>query len=265
VKRALAALALAALACRGGEERPVGAPAGDVPSARDDAAASAVPGRLAFGAVAPGSAPSLPWSPTHPEAEVVAFAAEWPEPEGTRYLAVAPGWADTVRYAGVTNEPYGCDGTPTALAAFDATRPAPEGPVWLAPLESDVEAVALGEARAEGAASEARAWEAGPATLDLTRLGPSGARLTLTVDGAPAWSQAYEAYAMGEEAPPAVDFATTVPGIPRPIAAFRRAGEGLPVVVLWRPGYEGNAFDLLRADAHPIRLVEGEAVYACAY
>jgi len=261
----MAVLALAAvLACRGGEEeRPEGAPpAAEALAARDDAAASATPGRLAFGALPPGSARSLPWSPSHPEAEVVAFADSWPEPEGTRYLAVAPGWADTVRFEGVTREPYGCDGTPTAMAAFDAARPAPEGPVWLAPLGSEVEAVALDGA---GAASGTRAWEAGEAILALTQLGPSGARLTLRVDGTPAWTQTYEAYAMGEEPPPAIDFASTVPGIPRPIAAFRLAGGGLPVVVLWRPGYEGNAFDLLRADAHPARLVEGEAVYACAY
>ena len=254
-------------ACIGDREGPADSAEGLQPSevAPVDTAAGGGPisGWLGFSTVEPGGQPTNPWLPSHPSAEVVVFTDAWPGASGSGLLAVAYGYADTVRFAGVTEVPYGCDGVPTSMAAFDGTRIAPEGPVWLAPLGSAVEAAPL--ERSGSDASGGLSWRAGRATVTLSPIAASRARLSLEVDGVSGWSGEYETYSMGEEEPPPIDVDGFTPGIPIPVAAFHDPATRLPLVVLLREGYEGNAFDLLRADLEPPVFDEGDPIYFCAY
>lgn len=246
---------------------------------------SPAPGWLGFATVVvpQGQIPTFPWSPSHPNGQVVIFAADpWSQVKaGTPLVALAPGFKERVTFLGFSEEPYGCDGNPTEMAAFSAPRRPPEGPVWLlserdagtataVPLQdlplAQVPAALL--PRPLPRTGNARAWKAGSTIVLQQKQSAYKVKLTVANNSQVVFSKVEEKYFFpSEQDRPPVNLASpnAEPGISRPVGAYQVKAGAAPVIVFWGPGYEGNSFDVLVTQGRTAKLNEGEGLYFCAY
>ncbi len=237
-----------------------------------------VPGWLGFATVANQSKPRFPWSPSHPNGQLVIFSEDWVNVEpGARLVAVAPEFKQEVSFLRSSEEGYGCDNIPTAMASFSSQTRPPEGPVWILPSDAATNATAI-PLIAQSLNSiptnllpanqrrNAKAWKAGSATILLQKQGKYKAKLTLAMNNRAIYTQQVEKYDFGNpEFLEPVNFSEVEPGIPQPVGAFQFKAGQPPMIVLWMPGYEGNSFDLLVPEGKTAKRVEVGGMYFCAY
>lgn len=239
-----------------------------------------VPGWLGFSTLANQNKPRFPWSPPHPNGQIVIFSEDWTNVKpGTRLVAVAPGFKQEVSFLRSSEEGYGCDSIPTAMASFSSQTRPPEGPVWILPPDAATSATAIplttqslesiptnllpANQRKRG---HAKAWKAGPATILLQKQGQYKAKLTLAMNNRAIYTQQVEKYDFGNrEFLEPVNFSGVEPGIPQPVGAFQFKADQPPMIVLWRPGYEGNLFDILVPEGSTAKRVEVGGMYFCAF
>lgn len=238
-----------------------------------------VPGWLAFTTVPTQGKHQYYWSPSHRNAQLIIFSADWANVKpGTPLVALAPKVKQEVTFLRSSEESYGCDNIPTAMASFSAKVKLPEGPVWVLPSSAATNASAISvleqsldkvptsflptNQRRRG---NARAWKAGPATIVLQKQGQKKVKLTLVMNNRVVYTRQAEKYSFGEAGKEPVDLFQPEPGIPQPIGAFQLKANQAPVIVLWVPGYEGNSFELLVPQGNTMKDVEAGGMYFCGY
>ncbi|MEW6497564.1 MAG: hypothetical protein AB1589_34440 [Cyanobacteriota bacterium] len=237
-----------------------------------------VPGWLGFTTVATQSKPRFPWSPSHPNGQIVIFSEDWANVKpGTPLVAVAPGFKQEVNFLRSSQEGYGCDSIPTAMASFSSQTRSPEGPVWILPPTAATNATAIPLTAPSldsiptnllpaNQRNKAKAWKAGPATILLQKQGKYKAKLTVAMNNRAIYTQQVEKYDFGNpDLLEPVNFSQVEPGIPQPMGAFQLKAGQPPIIVLWRPGYEGNSFDLLVPEGNTAKRVEVGGMYFCGY
>lgn len=240
-----------------------------------------VPGWLAFATKPQKEGKSqLPFSPTNPEAQIAIFSDEWAQVEpGTTLVAVAPEFKETVEFGRAQNEPYGCDDTPTPMATFSASQTIPEGAVWLLPQSQADAATALPIETLsldrvpdtllpldKRVPIQAQAWKAGNYTILLQKTGDNQAKLTLANNAEEIFTtEATHSSIPGSYEEP-LDFSTPFqPGIPKPVGAFQFQGSETPLIVLWKPSFEGHGFQVIAPKQGGVELVDVGSVYYCAF
>ncbi len=251
------------------------------PSASLPAQNLPVPGWLGFATVPATSQHRFPWSPSHRDGQLVIFSEDWAKVKPrTPLVALAPGFKQEITFLRSSKEPYGCDGNPTTMSSFSATKPLPEGPVWVLPAAAATNGTALPVLEQsldqvptpllpanQRQRSSARAWKAGPATIVLQKQGKYKVKLTLAMNNRVVFTQQAEKYGFGnQENLESVNlYGRVEPGIPQPVGAFQLKGGQPPVIVLWQPGYEGHSFDILVPEGNTVKRFEAGSIYFCAY
>ncbi len=163
------------------------------------------------------------------------------------------------------------------MASFSSQTRPPEGPVWILPPDAATNATAIPLTTQSlnriprnllpaNQRSNAKAWKAGPATILLQKQGKYKAKLTLAMNNRAIYTEQVEKYDFGNpEFLEPVNFLEVEPGIPQPVGAFQFKVGQPPMIVLWRPGYEGNSFDILVPEGSSVKRVEVGGMYFCAY
>lgn len=226
---------------------------------------------------------TFPWSPVNSKAQVAIFsddANNWTRVKpGTSFLAITPALKQEVKFRRLGEEPYGCDDNPTKMPTFTASRPFPEGPVWLLPPGSNATATALRLEPINLAKiptnilpanrrkpSDARAWKAGSSTILLQKQSNLKVKLTVLANSQTVFTTNLEKYFFeGADKTPVNLSKDGEPGISQPVGAFQLNANQPPVIVLWKPGYEGHSFSILASDKGKIQQTELASVYYCAF
>lgn len=255
-----------------------------------------VPGWLGFGTIPAKDMPrNFPWSPTHSEGQVAIFYQDWSEvKEGTPLLAIGAGFKEEVRFLRWAEQPYGCDEIPTPMATFTSSIPLPEGPIWLLPPDganttkanttqanttqaNTAKGIPLKELSLDAVPesllpekkrqpSKALAWKAGETIILLEKKNEEKARLTVAVSEEPVFSAEAEHSILEGVYHEPVDFSIPFqPGIPKPVGVFQFGADSMPTIVLWRPSFEGNQFELLTQTPEGMQSVELDSIYFCAF
>lgn len=240
-----------------------------------------VPGWLGFGTIPAKDMPrNFPWSPINSEGQVATFYQDWSEvEEGTPLLAIGPGFQQEVRFLRWAEQPYGCEEIPTPMATFTSSTSVPEGPIWLLPPgaantatgipleELSLDAVPeslLPEKKRQP--TKALAWKAGETIILLEKKNEDKARLTVAVSEEPVFSAEAEHSILEGVYHEPVDFSIPFqPGIPKPVGVFKFGADSMPSIVLWRPSFEGNRFELLAQTPEGMQSVELDSIYFCAF
>ena len=243
-----------------------------------------VPGWMGLATVVGQGRHQFPWSPAHPngQAVIVANVDAWARVKpGTPLVALTPGVKQRVTFVRSSDERYGCDGVPTAMAAFSAPRRFQEGPVWLLPERDAGAARAIGVQKLPLAQvpatllprplpsnSNARAWKAGSMIILQQKQSAYKVKLTVANNTQVIFRKTEEKYFFpSDNDRPQINLATanTEPGISQPIGAFQLKPNAMPVIVFWQPGYEGNSFNVLVSQGRTAKEYEGGGMYFCAY
>jgi len=240
-----------------------------------------VPGWLGFATVKNGTKPKFVWSPQHPSGQVIIFSDTWSKVKtGTPLIGLAPGFKQQITFIRSSEERYGCDGVPTSMAAFSATKQLPEGPVWIMPQKDAQTATALTLQELSltqvpssllpkplPSRNDVRAWKAGTATIVLHKQSQYKVKLTVAVNSQVIYSNIEEKYFFGSSGKEPVNLRLEYadPGIDRPVGAFQLQAQAAPIIVFWEPGYEGNGFGVLIPQGKTAKLVAAGSVYFCAY
>ncbi|NER32537.1 MAG: hypothetical protein F6J93_00390 [Oscillatoria sp. SIO1A7] len=289
-----------------------------------------VPGWLGFGTIAEKDSPrKFPWSPINSLGQVAIPHQDWSEvEEGTPLVAIGPGFKQEVRFLRWTEEPYGCNETPTPMATFTSSTPVPEGPIWLLPPAGTIATANAATANAATAntatvntamvntamvntamvntatantamvntaianntvgiplkelsldavpesllpkqkrePTKALAWKAGKTIILLEKKNKDKAQLTVAVNSEKVFSTEAEHSVMEGVYHEPVDFSIPFqPGIPKPVGVFQFGEDSMPTIVLWRPSFEGNHFELLMQTSEGMQPVDVHYIYFCAF
>jgi hypothetical protein len=240
------------------------------------------PGWLGFGTkVQQNGASEFPFSPTSGEAQIAMFSEQWSLVDpGTPLVAIAPGMREEVTLRRWQNEPYGCDNSPTPMATFNASQTFPEGAVWVLPPSQRDAATALPletlplDRIPEGVLRRdppdpalIRAWEAGETIMVLEQTSDNTALLTVADNGGNSlYTNPVEILSMPGSYEEPIDFSRPVqPGIPEPIGAFQFQNNPVPLLVFWRPSFEGHSFEALVPRGDRLESIDVGSVYYCAF
>ncbi|MGL5193047.1 MAG: hypothetical protein ACRC8Y_05535 [Chroococcales cyanobacterium] len=240
------------------------------------------PGWLGFGTKVQQNGPSdFPFSPTSGEAQIAMFSEQWSLVDpGTPLVAIAPGIREEVTLRRWQNEPYGCDNSPTPMATFNASQPFPEGAVWVLPPSQGDAAAALPletlpiDRIPEGVLRrdppdpmQIRAWEAGETIIVLEQTSDNSAMLTVADNaGTDLYTNSVEILLMPGAYEEPIDFSRPFqPGIPAPIGAFQFQNNPVPLLVFWRPSFEGHHFQALVPRRDRLESIDVGSVYYCAF
>ena len=240
------------------------------------------PGWLGFGTKVQQNGPSeFPFSPTNREAQIAMFSEQWSLVDpGTPLVAIAPGIREEVTLRRWQNEPYGCDNSPTPMATFNASQTFPEGAVWVLPPSQGDAATALpletfpidripeGVLRREPPdPMQIRAWEAGETIIVLEQTSENTAMLTVADNaGTALYTNPVEILSIPGSYEEPIDFSRPVqPGISAPIGAFQFQNNPVPLLVFWRPSFEGHSFEALVPRGDRLESIDVGSVYYCAF
>jgi hypothetical protein len=240
------------------------------------------PGWLGFGTkVQQDGVTKFPFSPTSGEAQIAMFSEQWSLVDpGTPLVAIAPGIREEVTLRRWQNEPYGCNDSPTPMATFNASQTFPEGAVWVLPPSQGDTATALSletlpiDRIPEGVLRrdppdpmQIRAWEAGETIIVLEQTSENTALLTVADNaGTDLYTNPVEILSMPGAYEEPIDFSRPFqPGIPAPIGAFQFQNNAVPLLVFWRPSFEGHSFEALVPRSDRLESVDVGSVYYCAF
>lgn len=224
-----------------------------------------VPGWLGL-TVQPAAQRRHGWSPDHPNASVVIMNADaWSETveEGTRFRLVAQEGNLPLVLSEVSQIPYGCDGTPTTMAAFRTPHDLAEQVAWILPDGHDT-AVVVPISAGPGRARQ-RTWTAGPLTILLHQQDQHGGRLEVRASSGATSERPFMSADMGGDEAAVVDIANEHSiAVPFPAAAFR-LDDGTVLLVLRALSYEGVHFEVLALRDGKLASAGKDYVYLCAY
>ncbi|WP_254568075.1 hypothetical protein [Oscillatoria sp. HE19RPO] len=240
------------------------------------------PGWLGFGTkVQQDGVTKFPFSPTSGEAQIAMFSEQWSLVDpGTPLVAIAPGIREEVTLRRWQNEPYGCNDSPTPMATFNASQTFPEGAVWVLPPSQGDTATALSletlpiDRIPEGVLrrdppdpKQILAWEAGETIIVLEQTTENTALLTVADNaGTDLYTNPVEILSMPGSYEEPIDFSRSVqPGIPAPIGAFQFQNNPVPLLVFWRPSFEGHSFEAVVPRGEFLESVDVGSVYYCAF
>ncbi|WP_044194496.1 hypothetical protein [Oscillatoria acuminata] len=240
------------------------------------------PGWLGFGTkVQQNGASEFAFSPTSGEAQIAMFSEQWSLVDpGTPVVAIAPGIREEVTLRRWQNEPYGCDNSPTPMATFNASQTFPEGAVWVLPPSQGDAATALSletlpiDRIPEGVLRrnppdpmQIKAWEAGETIIVLEQTSDKTAMLTVADNaGTALYINPVEILSMPGAYEEAIDFSKRIqPGISAPIGAFQFQNNPVPLLVFWRPSFEGHSFEALVPRSDRLESIDVGSVYYCAF
>lgn len=267
----LAALGcVALLACMGSSPAgpaPKKEPAAMTPQAQalPPAAFPPLPGWLAF-TVQPRTARKNAWTPEHPNAKLAILdPAGWEDlDEFTPFRAVSSQGDLKVKYSELSQIPFGCDDTPTLMAAFQGPYDLQEEAVWILP-DGGEGAQSFAPVAAD-APDGARAWTAGDFAVTLKKTGARTGTLSISRAGGSPLVTPFEKPQMEGEDPEALDLGDELQvGLPVPVAAFRLQ-ENMPQILVMRTlSFEGVRFEVFTVEAGQPVSVGARAVYLCAY
>lgn len=240
------------------------------------------PGWLGFGTkVQQDGVTKFPFSPTSGEAQIAMFSEQWSLVDpGTPLVAIAPGIREEVTLRRWQNEPYGCNDSPTPMATFNASQTFPEGAVWVLPPSQGDAATALPvetlplDRIPEGVLrknppdpKQILAWEAGETIIVLEQTSDKTAMLTVADNvGTPLYTNPVEVSSIPGSYEEPIDFSRPVqPGISAPIGAFQFQNNAIPLLVFWRPSFEGHSFEALVPRGDRLESIDVGSVYYCAF
>ncbi|HLO84079.1 MAG TPA: hypothetical protein VK203_03560, partial [Nostocaceae cyanobacterium] len=224
-----------------------------------------------------------PWSPVNSKAQIAILSEpsdEWGKVKpGTKFLALAPGLKQEVKFRKLGAEPYGCDNNATKMPTFTAAKSFPEGAVWILPsgTQSNVTALNLQPVNLatiptnilpanRRKSSDARAWKAGQTTIIQQKTSNLKVKLTVLVNTQVIFTDNQEKYFFeGAEKTPVNLTEAQEPGISYPIGVFQLNANQPPVIAFWEPGYEGNGFTVLASVKGKIQKIEAGSAYFCAF
>jgi hypothetical protein len=239
-----------------------------------------VTGWLAFATKSKNNSRDFSWLPVNSQAQVAIFSQDWIKVKsGTPLVALAPGIKQQIKFRRFAEEAYGCDNGRIKMGTFTAPKAFPGGPVWLLPPGSANNATAL---RLEPLKlnqlptnilpanrrkpSDARAWKVGATTIVMQKQSNLGVKLTFLMNSKVfSTIQAEKYFFEGAEKKPVNLSEESEPGIPIPVGAFQLKPNQPPVIVLWKPGYEGNNFEVLAQINGQVQRLEVASVYSCAF
>lgn len=240
------------------------------------------PGWLGFGTkVQQNGVSAFAFSPTSGEAQIAMFSEQWSLVDpGTPVVAIAPGIREQVTLRRWQNEPYGCDNSPTPMATFNASQTFPEGAVWVLPPSQGDAATALPvetlpieripeEVLRKNPPDplQIRAWEAGETIIVLEQTSEKSAMLTVADNaGTNLYTNPVEILSIPGSYEEPINFSQrSQPGIPAPIGAFQFQNNAVPLLVFWRPSFEGHSFEAIIPRGDRLEAVDLGSVYYCAF
>jgi hypothetical protein len=242
-----------------------------------------VGGWLAFATKPNNNNFKYPWSPVNTKAQIAIFSDssdDWGKVKpGTKFLALAPGLKEEVKFRKLGEEPYGCDNNATKMPTFTASKYLPEGAIWILPPGTKSNATALNLQKVNLAniptnilpanrrkPSDARAWKAGQTTIIQQKTNNLKVKLTVLVNSQILYTETQEKYFFeGAEKSPVNLSEAQEPGISYPIGIFQLNANQPPVIAFWQPGYEGNGFTVLASVKGKIQKIEAGSAYFCAF
>jgi hypothetical protein len=238
-----------------------------------------LPGWLALASVEKFEGAVNYWSPvsTTYQASIFTYEDTWTATAtGTKFIAMGKSVGGEVAFAKVSEEPYGCDKTPTKMATFTGTKQ-PEGVLWLlpqgpagfAPLEikegtvTDIPASFVAEAKKS---KVSKVLLAGDVKLLYLAMDKAEGKLIVFVGNEKKLEEPIKRGEMSGADPEPITFkGAGEVGVPYPIAAYR-FGEKWPVgIVLNSSGFEGVSFRVLRVNETEAKLFDGISAYYCAF
>lgn len=206
------------------------------------------------------------WTPSHPNATVVILNAEpWSETvaEGTRFRLLAAEGNLPLTLSEVSQIPYGCDGTPTTMAAFRTPHDLAEQLVWILP-EGNQSAAAVPVVAGQSSARQ-RAWSAGPLTITVKKTGAHTGTLQVQSASGPTLARDFDDTATMSEAPADLDLTSeSALAVPIPAAAFRLDPDSF-LLVLRSLSNEGLHLEVLALRGDTLDSAGTDYVYLCAY
>ena len=223
-----------------------------------------VPGWLAL-TTQPESRRKVAWTPSHPNATAVILHAEgWSESveEGTHFRLVVAEGNLPLTLSEVSRIPYGCDSTPTIMAAFKTPHDLAEELAWITPASFTSASVLAVHARATS--SRERVYRIGDLTVRLRVQSDEQGTLTIQRQGAMLFTREFTRPTMEGADVTALDLANDYEiGVPFPQGAFRLDG-ALSIIVLRYLSFETVQFEVLRVGP-TIESAGTQSVYLCAY
>jgi hypothetical protein len=238
-----------------------------------------LPGWLALASAEKFDVATHYWSPlsTSYQASIFTHDETWmTTATGTAFIAMGKMVGGEVAFAKVSEEPYGCDKTPTKMATFTGAK-LPEGAVWLlpkgtagfAPVEikegvvSDIPASFAEEAKK---AKVNKVLLIGDIKLLYLATDQAKGKMVVFVGDEKRLEEVIDRQVMAGADPEPITFKSAGEiGVSYPIAAYR-FGEKWPVgIVLNGSGYEGVGFEVLRVNPTEAKLFDGISAYYCAF
>lgn len=226
-----------------------------------------VVGWLGFSVVSP-EARVKPWTPDLPNAKVVVFDPRgWDElSEGTVFTGVSSQGLLKLKFSELSEVPFGCDGVPTLMAAFQGPYDLAEELVWIVPGETS--ALSYSPIQAGPGNADRQEWRAGDAKVVATATGERKGKVVVSMEDRELWSRDFEQVLMEGASPDDIPFnlsdGDTI-SLPVPLAMVQLGPQQPPLLIMKTSGFEGANFEILSLGRERATSVGSVYVYICAF